>query len=140
MQNKECADETNTALLAEVSPENGQEVYVDEEQSHEENNSETSKGNIYSLISRTIQHSFIEICTQFTFISFFIIFLEYHTSTINGALEKPVEASICSITVESNEVVNQENMQIEDGSLKSQDLSKEPTSSLSEDMLQVKYK
>ena len=44
LQNKECADETNTALLAEVSPENGQEVYPDEEQSHEEDNSETSKG------------------------------------------------------------------------------------------------
>ena len=55
-------------------------------------------------------------------------------------MEKPVEASICSITVESNEVVNQENMQIDDGSLKSQDLSKEPTSTLSEDTLQVKYK
>ena len=44
MQNKECADQTNTALLAEVSPENGQEVYAEEEKNHEETNSEPSKG------------------------------------------------------------------------------------------------
>ena len=65
--------------------------------------------------------------------------LENLTSTINGALEKQLDAPICSITVESNEVINQENMQGEDGSLKSPDLSKGPTSSLSEDTSQVKY-
>ena len=68
-----------------------------------------------------------------------LYFLENLTSTINGALEKPPEASICSITVESNEVINQENMQEDDGSLKSPDLSMGPTSSLSEDTSQVKY-
>ena len=50
MQNKECADETNTALLAEVSPENGQEVFEEEEKNHEETNSEPRKGIfIYTL-------------------------------------------------------------------------------------------
>ena len=48
LQNKECVDETNTAILAEVNQENVQTVYATDEHDLCQDTSQSCKGKIFT--------------------------------------------------------------------------------------------